>query len=153
MSNVFTTLSLPLQPPPFSSDYPYRPPRIDDTFYQAVIPEIVTRKPLSSSSKACHGSGPRSIYSLQTAPPVLVSYTAPLTLKDSRRAKRGEKRTPAQRLRDIISKINATSAFAAPPEQCIWNPTAAFAVASPEESASIAYFYPTSERSFPSHFS
>lgn len=79
------------------------------------------------------GVAPRSIYAYPNPPPVLFSHTAPCTLRDAKKAKRGEKRTPFQRLREIISKINARSAFASPPEQCVWNPTAAFAVTTPEE--------------------
>lgn len=30
-----------LQDPPPSSDYPYRPPRIDDNLYQAQLPDLV----------------------------------------------------------------------------------------------------------------
>lgn len=32
----------PLQDPPPSVDYPYRPPRVDDTLYQAALPELAS---------------------------------------------------------------------------------------------------------------
>lgn len=94
-------LSAP-QAAPFSSDYPYRPPRIDDGFFQAALP------PRAGATAA-----------------------AGFLAKD-------KGRRPARvvaRLKEALSRVTASSAFAGPPETSVWDPKAALASNSAEARA------------------
>jgi hypothetical protein len=148
------------QPPPFSSDYPYRPPRVDDVWFQAALPEQVAQPqppqppprragagaaPAAASSAAAASSssaataGARGSAALRAA-----AQLPPLSQREAKRSKKLERgRTPAQRLRDLLARVTAPSALAATPETCLWRPEEAFAHSSPEDVAAFLAFYRT----------
>ena len=137
------------QPPPFSSDYPYRLPRVDDVWYQAALPELVAPRrpalPAASAAPATGRSGGGSALgsrAAQASPSA--AALPPLSQKDAKRQKKQEKgRTPAQRLRDLLSRVTAPSALASAAESCTWSPEEAFARTTPEEVAAFLAFYRT----------
>ncbi len=122
-----------MQPPPPSSDYPYRLPRIDDAFFQAAIPELqrVDGDAGEGVRGGRRGGGGGGAAGFSAAAAGALSAR-----QDVRRGKRSEKsRNPVQRLKEALGRISAASAFASAPERSMWNPDAAFAASSADQGA------------------